>query len=183
MKSKKIFATALVLALVLFFSPMAIAQAGKVFVLDVEYDKGSFKLNQIFVKSPVNLPGPVLRESPYKFDVVSFDGKVLYSSYFEVPTEIFLEPGIIILERVNVTLVSPYFLDAKEIRLLDASNKTLLSIDTDVFAAERPQPKQEFFPYETVIIIIIAVAAISILSFVILKRREEASAKLGKKWS
>lgn len=182
MKSKKIFATALVLALVLFLSPMAIAQAGKVFVLDVEYDKGSFKLNQIFVKSPVNLPGPVLRESPYKFDVVSFDGKVLYSSYFEVPTEIFVEPGIIILERVNVTLVLPYFLDAKEIRLLDAGNKTLLSIDTDVFAAERPQPKQEFFSYETVIIIIVVVAAVSIFLFVILKRREEASAKLEKKW-
>lgn len=157
----------------LAFAQVASAQGSSVFLLNLEYNKGKFSTNDILVV-PANWPGPVLAQSAYKYEVVSFNGDNLYSSRFVVPKEIIIEgrPPLV-LDNVNFTIIAPYFSNAKEIKLLGGDNETLLSVKVREFPEETP--KSTAFPLELVAVAIGVVAAGILVYFFIFSRRREAA--------
>lgn len=174
MESRNALATASAMAVLIVLAQLAAGQGNRAYILDVEYDKGSFKFNNIFIKSVASLPGSVFQDSPYKFSVVSFDGGELASSRFGIPDTIIAESGVEVLDKVNLTLGVQYFPNAKEIRLLGGSNETLLQINVTVFAEDLPKPAAAF-PIELVAIAIGVVVAGILVYFFIFSRRREAA--------
>lgn len=133
-----------VLILILFSMNMGIveSQTNKIYVIDLNYEKGNINLINVSVKTGYAPDRRVQPESGHKLEVISFRNEVLQSFKFEVPNTIYPPPplegeeptGPVYLERVNFTLIVLFFGNGKEIHIYDSNNTLKLSIDISEFA-------------------------------------------------
>lgn len=135
--------------LFLFLSAGSIfAQEGKFYHVNLLYDKGKIELKNIAV-----LPGEISQvpqEGEYKFELISFSDRVLYTNSFEFPLSIHgedIDPktGQFISKTVKtdnteVIVNIPYFPDGEMINIYDSRNTKLLEIPVIGFAQITPTP-------------------------------------------
>lgn len=131
------------LALIIFLlNSSTIDASNKIYILDLNYDKGNFNLLDISVKQGYAPDRQIQPETGYKSEIVSFTNEVLYSFKFEIPLVIHLppprsdeEPGAqIYLDKVDFTLLIPYFENGESINIYDPSDVLMLSVDVSKFA-------------------------------------------------
>lgn len=141
MRVKEKMLVAVFLVSMIFFGSYASAES-KIYILDLNYDKGDLSLLNIFVKPGYAPDKATQPEVGYTADVISFKGRILYSFKFEIPLEIYAVPpletdetgGLISLDRVNFTLLVPYFENGKTINIYDPNGAKKLSVDIQQFA-------------------------------------------------
>jgi len=171
LKSKKLIA----LLMLIFLSFSGISHAkneGKVFVITLgTCNTGQLSLVNVFVKKGF---APDKRTQPsdgYEYKIVSQKGKVLYSYKFIMPSELTLycstcgsatqletkASEAASLENIDtsVTLIAPYFEDAKAINIYDNAGKLQLEIDVSNTV---PKPIKSNIPIYVLSIFLIAVA-------------------------
>lgn len=178
-------------AMFLIFSGLAILSMtsvsdsqtdSSVYYIEMAYQNGSLSLENLFVRSS-EWPHEYVGDSNYKYEMLTADGKNIYSSRFGFVTLQSLgchgtcESG---LESVRMTLIAPYLEDVVEVRILDPLNETLLSVDVSAFANQREEAVDP--------VVIVAVAATSVIAvavFIILanKKPKDPFDKLKRKWS
>lgn len=125
-----------------------IAQESKFYTLNLLYDKGEIELKDIAV-----LPGEisqVSQEGEYKFELVSFDDKILYNNHFNIPLSIHgeeIDPKTgqfisktIKTDNVEFILNIPYFPIGKVINIYDSQNTKILEIPVIGFSQVTPTP-------------------------------------------
>jgi len=134
----------LIIVLIIFIFLLSIAQAAenKIYVLDLEYNKGNINFIDLSVKVGYAPDRKIQPEVGYKCEVISFTDEVLYSFKFEIPLVIYTPPplegeepeGPIYLEEVNFILIIPYFENGKVINIYDSNNTKKVSIDISQYA-------------------------------------------------
>ncbi len=148
---KKIIILAISIAL---FLPLVIAETQKIYVLDLNYDRGIVTKESILVMNGYYQEARVQPEDGYLLELVSFDNEVLFSLKFKFPLEIVSEAlpewfdengnqiyfptaeeaGHIILDKTAIQLIIPYFPNGKTIRISNPEGRNLLEVDVGLFA-------------------------------------------------
>ncbi len=154
MKIKRII---LILLLVFLFTNIVYAlERERVYQITLKYDKGTITKENLIVTMGFPEHRKIHLEDDYRLEAISFDNKILYTTYFNFPLEIFAEPlaewfdeegnqiyfpteeesGHIILDEATQLLVIPYFKDGKQINIYDKDDSLVLEIDIS-YLAER----------------------------------------------
>ncbi|MEA2036923.1 MAG: hypothetical protein U9O94_05405 [Nanoarchaeota archaeon] len=116
-------------------------ESDNIFFIELIYLDGEFELLDVSV---VGGYAPVSEDSslPYILEVVSGEGQVIYTSYFDVPNKVYAPPPIeegdggtsfVEIDNVKFILSLPYDKSAALIRIIQ-SGQELLSIDVSGFA-------------------------------------------------
>jgi hypothetical protein len=133
--------------IILILSILALCISGyaleqqKIYFLSIEYDNGSLALLDIRTTEGFSSLDSN-RTMSYRAELVSFDKKILYTGYFEIPNVIHIPPPIdqaespdyISIEKVNFSISLPFDKKAVEMNIYDNENKGLLSINLSSFA-------------------------------------------------
>ncbi|MEM2918338.1 MAG: hypothetical protein QXY62_02425 [Candidatus Altiarchaeota archaeon] len=145
MKSTKIITNLILFLVILSFVG---ADIGKIYVVNLKYERGVISLvNDVHVKSGYPPGRKIQPDLGYRCEVISFEGKELYSFKFNLPTKWFydyldketgeLSGGVIELEKVNFTLIVPYFSNGKKINIYNQTGALIISIDISNFSLEK----------------------------------------------
>jgi hypothetical protein len=129
--------------LIAVLSLAANAEAGKVYLLDLHYDKGAVSLKTVSLKDGY-APDKQETLSSYRYTVFSSGGTSLYSSGFAIPLTVFSDNadpqnpsyagGMKILNDTSYTLLIPYFDKAKSVALYDPFGAKVLEVDVSRFS-------------------------------------------------
>jgi len=114
----------------------------KTYIIDINYDKGALKENTVYVTKSKAPDRKVVRKVDYVGKIISFDDKTLHTFKFEFPRVEWLAPpeeGMVSyppieLEKLNYSLLAPYFNDAKKLEVYDLENKRVLTVDLGYFS-------------------------------------------------
>lgn len=119
------------------------AEQQKIYFISMEYYRGS--LNLIDVRLAEGFPSVSeenVQNMPNRAELISFDGKILYSGYFEIPNIIHVPPPIdesentesVFFENVNFSISMPFVKNATRINIYGIENDIILSVDVSSFA-------------------------------------------------
>lgn len=156
-----------------------------IYVLNLYYDRGNITLVDIFTKIGYSPDRKIQPETGYRCEVVSKGNTVLYSFRFEIPIEVNAPPplenesseSVIYLEKVNFTLLMPYFKNAKSIDVYSPSDEKMLSVDVSGY--------DSMMKSNSLNIYIVAVAAILIIVLIalfFLTKKSDKWSDVYKKW-
>lgn len=117
----------------------------KAVYLDIDYDKGKLKINQV---SLINGQAPDrnwMPESGYTCKIIGKENKILYTFIFARPNRVcadFVEPwglagGCRDVEQITFALIVPYFKDQQCIKLYNENGKKVLSMDVSGLGKQR----------------------------------------------
>lgn len=186
MDRKTILALSVVLTQVMLVGVSAAQGSGQAFFLSLHYDEGEFSLTDVFVKTSGPVGDPI-GAGPLVYEVVSFDGDVLYSSRFSPPLPEHSDGPVYVMNiQKDLLLVIPYYPDSEEIRVMNGLNETLLSVNVTPFASEIPRaPAADEPPYLSYVAIaaVILVVCFALYFLFLHRRTEDAFGSLTKKWS
>lgn len=130
---KIIRTSTIVLIALMFLVNVSMAEEGKLYQLDIEYDKGTLILKDIIVKPGFVPDRKIQPDIGYRLEVISFDESIMNSFKFDTPNIIFAE-GTVELNNVNFTLLVDYFKAGSKINIYNPDNEKVLEIDVSHFA-------------------------------------------------
>lgn len=161
MMKKKIILLGLILLIITLLFPGAIQGANnqgpsdKVFVLKLNYDEGNLKFINLSIK-PGFAPSRVIQpETGYRCEIISSSDEVVYSFKFTIPNKLSAPPprpgekpiGSLTLDKINFSLIIPYFKDAKLINIYTPKNILAFSLDiSELTKAPESVSKQKLPP-------------------------------------
>lgn len=113
----------------------------KIYFISMEYNNGSLILLDVSLTEGF----PSVNKNPdmsNRAELVSFDGKILYEGYFDIPNFVYVPPPIdssdntesIFIERVNFSISLPFDKNATKINIYGSENEIILSVDVSSFA-------------------------------------------------
>lgn len=105
----------------------------KFYYVKLLYNQSKLALENVSV-----LPGSISQTQQggnYRFDLLSLNGKSLYSNKFIIPFYLLRQQT-----EGEIVLTAPYFSDGKEISVYDVKNIKILEIPVIQFAAITPTP-------------------------------------------
>jgi len=159
-KMKKIF-----VFLIMFLCLISIAQAGKVYIINLLCDDGRISFDKKIVKSGYS-PDRKIQEGDYRADIIAADGSTLYTFNFDIPNLLYIDVsnsttgelsgGIILLNKTNFAFAMPYFDDAKEINIYNPRNFKIITIDIEEKEL-LPVKESNLLPLILVVVIILVV--------------------------
>jgi len=158
----------------------------QIYFLEIKREGNNFTLLGMSV-----IPGswsPFIYDADYKYEMITFSGESVHSSGFNFPIEVSCHgpPCRGELNASEFVIKTPYVPNVEEIRLLDINNETLLSINTTIFASDRPDLKPRgILQTDQIIIISIVVVVAGLVVYFVLKPRGKGDpfSSLKKKWS
>lgn len=140
------------LILLLSFAVSVSAEVRNYYEINLEYNDGEITAKRLTVtassKELTNSPGT------YVAEILSFDDKILNITFFDIPLTIFFDMvnpgtgdviggGMKELNETEVTIYVPYYRDAKEVNIYNASLDLQLSIPVDSYAKDYELLAQE----------------------------------------
>lgn len=178
----KIYAIAAFISLLIAVQPV-FSQSNQIYFLNLEYDNGEIKLIDVSL-GPGNLPGKNFDLTEYKYEMISAEGRNVFSSKFTIPREVIVEgEDSVILDNVNVTVIVPYIAGAERILIKGENNETLLSVDVSKFS--NPEEESLILGNSNMIIFLaIGIIAITgVIVFIVFRKKQNDYENLKKKWS
>lgn len=170
------------------------ADLQKVFVLELNYNKGMIKENSLYV-TPIFYNEE--KDQPvdgYLLNLISNQDKELFRLNFYFPLEVYDIPGKFFLDQVNITLYVPYTKEAKNIEIFNPNGEQMLNINIERFVKNvcgdlicdieenyekcsmdcpKPIEKQEFFSMKTVYSFILLMVLAIVLIYLYRKRKSK----------
>lgn len=126
----------LLIVMLILLLNIVLAEKKKVFIVDLNYEEGKIKLDDIITKTGYYPDRKLQPEEGYTLELISEEDTILYSFKFKVPLKIHtdviddngeIKGGVIVLNETNFALIFPYYDDAKQIKVYDRWNKEVLS--------------------------------------------------------
>jgi len=172
--------------IILLNSILAEKLDGRIYVVNMKYDRGNITLSDIFIKYGNYQDRKIQTDDGYNCEVLSIEDDVLYSFKFEIPIKIYVpldendtNRSIVYLEEANFTLLIPCFDNGKTIIISDPENKEILSIDISKYNSLLKSGINTTYLF----IILVAVTVIIILILLVKKnKKEDRWSKLNNKW-
>ena len=139
-KNKKL--TLALCGLFILIMPLALAKTSHFYKLNLYYENGTISSKSIEVKPLMKAEEQIYGD--YSAEIVSLSNTILNRTYFDFPLEIYFDTidettgeinggGIKILNESEITLLLPYYKDAKEIIIYGKDFK-VLTIDVSDFS-------------------------------------------------
>lgn len=130
------------LYIVALSAPVLAEDASKIYIVELNYNRGAITLIDVFVKDGYLPDISAQPATGYECRLVSFANETLYDFKFEIPTEISPPPplenetheAVIHLENVNFTLILPYFENGNIINIYDPSGVKVSSVDVSGYS-------------------------------------------------
>ncbi len=152
------------------------AEPEKIYVVNLNYDKGDITLIDVFVKQGYAPGREIQPEGGYRCEVISFKGEELDSFKFMPPTGWaydYIDPetgelkgGVKELEEVEFSLIVPYFSNGKRLDIYNPEGVKILEINISGFA----EVQEEFDILPMVILALIITAGIIAWRYNLIKR-------------
>ena len=131
MKMTKSKCVALVFCLILVSGLSIALETNKVFVLRFSYDNGNMVMTDKYATAGY-APDRKSADNGYRLDILNRQGGILYSTYYEIPLIEYLDVtnndtgeltgGVVRYNRLNFSIVVPYFEDAEMISIYNKKN-------------------------------------------------------------
>ena len=129
----------------------------KEYLVSLNFDNGNLKLNNVYATSGTAPDRKAVAKVDYIAKVISFDNKTLAEFNFSMPTIIwpFYEnessekAPAFMLDKVDSTILVPYYKDAKQLSISNLEGKKVLDVDLGYFAETCGNGKCE--PHESAI--------------------------------
>ncbi|MDH5450806.1 MAG: right-handed parallel beta-helix repeat-containing protein [Candidatus Bathyarchaeota archaeon] len=118
---------------------MTVIVEGRIFMLELNYDSGSFSVLDVYKKSGFAPDRRIQPESGHKAQVISKSEKILYTFTFGIPNVLqydyhdgdTLVGGSVEFDETNFTLIIPYFENAAWINLYYPDDTLALSVGVE----------------------------------------------------
>lgn len=138
------------------------ADSNMVYVVNLEYSYGKINMENVYVRSG-NISIKLEKVGDYRYELISFNNEVLYTSQFDIKTSFIAPPPIgwegtnqtVELEELSFTLTVPYFEDGKTINIYNPENDKVLSVDVGYFVIEKEKTRKIYYLIGGMVILIV----------------------------
>lgn len=114
-------------------SVLVFADMQRVFVLELNYNKGEVKENNLYVTPIFYNEKKDQPENRYLLKLISDQNEELFKLKFDFSLEVFDIPGIYSLDQGNFTFYIPYSKNAKNVEIYNPNGKKILDINVEKF--------------------------------------------------
>lgn len=156
--------------LILLFIAPAIAESGKVFILNFHYEDNELTFIDKTIKYGHYPDRKIQPQEGHTLNIINRNNIVLYSFRFEIPDKAFTDiikdnktmGGVIVLDKTDFSIVVPYFDDVYKINIYNERDRITLSIII-----------KEGFNKNTIYVALIIIIIALITAFVLFRRKKK----------
>ena len=115
----------------------------KSYLVNLNYNKGSLSLNDVYVTETTAPDRNIARKSDYKAKLISFTGETVYTFNIEIPrTEnpspsfdnLTYRPSPVVFDNVDRMITVPYFNNVQRMEVYDNASKKVLDVNLGYFS-------------------------------------------------